>query len=269
MIARGFHILPSPVTYRLLPMVVLLLGWTSNSGADVIAIDAWRVVSAVEVGYQPTNPTLFGQTFKIPTGARTLNHFDFRMHLGFFVDFPERTIPFRLRGYVARWDAASGSMAGPPLYTSNPRLVSKPHPIFDDTLPDPPEFDARSFELLSFNTGPLGVRGSEEYIAFVTALGLTDPDSRAGFGLGDMALSFCGVEGCSGPGVDYPDGAFVFGEVRGPLPTDVVFARSDGLIDTAFRATFQSAAPVPEPGTILLLSAAGIAGSAQRRRLRT
>ena len=267
MFRRGFHFLPIPFprTYSLLLALVLLLGSPSGSGADVITVDASRIANTNHSGYAPSNPILLGQTFTAPAGVRSLTHFDFRMHLTALTDIPEMAIPFELRGYVARWDDASSAIAGAPLYTSTPLLLGKPFPASDAARLDP-----ESFQLLSFNTGRLPVQADQTFIAFVTAFGLTDEVSRAGFAMGTIALSYCGYDFCApDTGSNYPQGNFIFAEVSGPLPTDLAGMNNEVQLDTAFRVTFDSAAPIPEPSTLLLLSAAGLAGLTQRKRLRT
>ena len=235
--------------------LVVILAFTPTVRADVI--DASHLVSSLGAGFRPEHPQAWGQTFTAPQGSAMLTRFDLWMGLNTNSGFPESLLPFNVRAYVQRWqeiDPNFGAPTGALLAISRPVRVD----VMSTTQPS-------SLERLSFTLNA-PVTPGERYVTFVSAFGFTDPETRAGLGLGRLGLSFSPTVG-----IDYAGGHLVTGEIIGASAIQSNWCRGAGCnhdkLDIAFIANFTGeASPVPEPSGVLLF-ATGAMLTMWRRKL--
>jgi len=242
-------------------LAVLLVIGSAPARAD--AINASQVVSTLETGFRPENPLAYGQTFTAPPGTTALTSFDVWMGLNPFTGFVESLLPFDARLFVQRWqesDANFGTPVGDLLSISASQRID-----VVATRQQPGMIPRVSFAV----NAPL-IPG-QRYVAFISAFGLTDTSTRAGFGLGIMGVSFSSGNNLTF-GTDYAGGHFVSGEITGPDATQSNWCRGPGCnndkLDLAFVARFaEGSSPTPEPSALVLVMT-GAVGMLYRRRTR-
>jgi len=173
-----------------------------------------------ELGTAAGDDKAYGQIFTVPTGNDFLYDFSFLI--------TDRTgTNLQLTGNIASWDPSTSTSSL--LFTSDIQTVSGgAHPV-------------------SFNTNNLQLVDGQQYVAYLSVLGITQP--------ADLGVLMYG--GYSG-GFLYAD--------SGTNGSPTWLTDYSGL-NAAFTADLGSA-PVPEPGTMMLLGAGflGLAVYGKRRK---
>ncbi|MBH8565525.1 hypothetical protein I8748_25680 [Nostoc sp. CENA67] len=215
-------------------LITLGIGETTQA-ATIDTTSSWNGVNYIWP-FGEFNTGTYGQTFTVPETDNVITSFTF------FLDEYDGLDVVDFAAYLAKWDGtkATGSI----LYESKAQSI--------DNVP--------GFQEFTFNTGEISLNPGEQYVAFLSASNFFDGEEGTGK-LGYIA----GIDDIySGAGDVYSGGSFVFLNngsdfsllTTTPWETFVGL----GLGDTAFKVTFQSPTPVPEPLSLGGVTVAGLLG---------